>query len=226
MRFKRVYLLSIVVLLLCASLSLGKKPANPGKPEKPQPPPTNTVYAGFDCTDEEQAVCTTITGDLDEFERTELYIFAASYQSTGEIYLQSNLGEPFEPFVRNDPDNICGVLGQSFDEEVSENRFTFSGNTNTYEASVGWKFFDLVIGSVTLPKVSFFYRYEAFVGCDQEDDPFVGCETTIENDAVLARVEGYVPVGKKRGKTIQCFWLIDDPDDEVENPVVFTVDGR
>jgi hypothetical protein len=246
MRFKRVYLLSIAVLLLCASLSLGKKPVKP----EPPPPAENTVLAGFVCDDlDPQPVCTTYGQEvLDEFERTELYSFAAGYQSTEPIYLQSNLGEPFQPFVRNDPDNICGLLGESLNdvviqssdaegETVFENaavvpatKFNFSGNTNTYEASVGWKFFNLmlehpILGPVTLPKVTFFYKDETFVGFDQEDDPFVGGVTTIENWAVLARVEGYVPDGAKRGKGIQCFWMIDDPDDGVQNPVVFTVDG-
>ena len=233
MRFKTVYLLSIAVLLLCVSPSLGKKPV------KPQPPAENFVDAGFDCS-VQQAVCT--DGPLNEFERTALYSFAASYQSTGDILLHSELGEPFAEFVRNDPDNICGVLGEEFHKTVTANKFTFSGNSNTYEAAVGWKFVDqdwdvpddfekypniYEEGYVTLEKVSFSYRDEAFAGFnEEEDDPFVGVETTIENWAVLARVEGYVPVGAKRGKGIQCFWLIDDdPANPPDINIVFTVDG-
>jgi len=231
MRFKKVYLLSIAVLMLCVSPSLGKKPEGKGKPK----PPENYLVAGFECeSSDPQPVCTTYDGAaLDEFERVALYSFAASYASTGSIDLYSDLGDPFPEFVRNDPDNICGLLGNEFEGgTVIPGKFTFGGNSNTYEASVGWKFFDLSLyhpdlaGFVDLPKVSFFYRDEAFVGSDQEDDPFVGEVKTIENWAVLARVEGYVPVGKKRGKTIQCFWLVDDPADGIEEPVVFTVDGR
>ena len=200
MRFKTVYLLAVAVLFMCVSPSLGKKP------EKPKPVEPYDLLAGFDCTTGSQAVCT--EGPLNTFDRASLLDFHASYVSHDTIWLQSELGDPDHNFVRNDPDDICGLLGEEFTADIDPGNFDFWGNSNTNEAAVSWKFFDLSLGSVTLPKVTFFYRDENFTNYSPEGDPFAGIAATIENSAVLARIEGYVPEGAKRGKNIQCLWPV------------------
>ena len=211
MRFKRVYLLSIAALLLCVSPSLEGK----GKPQKPQPPPANTVYAGFDCP---QAVDTCdVQGSQHLFNRVEVGPDSASYDSVGPIPLYSNLGDPEPGYVVNDPDGICSDLGGEFTEEIAEGRFHFYGFTNQNLANVRWVYERDLDDDGDQEKISFFCRDEAFGFGANPGDPFEGVLTEILCNDVFVRVEGYIPEGRKRGKTFQCGWNVS---------VDFTVDGR
>lgn len=202
MRFKTVYALSLVVFLLCALPSLEGK----GKPK----PEANPVAAGFICDQSDpQPVCTTYSGILDGFDRVAMGSFYANYESTDQIMvLESSLGLAYPGFVVNDPDGVCDWVGDFTGQTIDDPRFRFSGNNNTYEAVVSWVFEKDIDGDNDLEKMSFFCRDENFTEGNQGGDPFEDQLTLIKCVNVYARIEGYIPAGKKRGKTIQCGWSV------------------